>query len=260
MSDPAFGAVVSGNHRGVSAVGEKVVATLALTPQRDLCRGAQTVGDVGVVRVLDTVDRRVPGHVTVGWLLHGVGAEAERGVQLERTFASWSMGVEDCWNLWCPLTVYSSNNSPHGSSSASPAGELPLLPVLLSPLTTAGPAPLGGVEVLLAAKGSTHVNSKVSVALLHGVCIWFTEAAIGSEQEATVAVTTEQFWLRFRVVVLGVISGGPQAVWGAGVLCCLSQDRLRLHVQGGGVTEQLKPGREEGNIRDVTKRFTFSLL
>ena len=205
MSDPAFGAVVSGNHRGVSAVGEKVVATLALTPQRDL---------VGVVRVMDTVDRRVPGHVTVGWLLHGVGAEAEGGVQLERTFASWRscMGVEDCWNLWCPLTVYSSNNSPHGSSSASPAGKLPLLPVLLSPLTTAGPAPLGGVEVLWAAEGSAHVKSKVCVALLHGVCVWFTEAAIGSEQEAAVAVTTEQFWLRFRVVVLGVISGGPQAV------------------------------------------------
>lgn len=77
-------------------------------------------------------------------------------------------------------------------------------------------------------------------------------------------VTTEQFWigadvgfwLWIRVNVLGVSSGGPGTVWWAGLLVCLSDGCLRLwlvwvcglSVQGGGITEQLKPGREEGQL------------
>lgn len=65
------------------------------------------------------------------------------------------------------------------------------------------------------------------------------------------------FWFWVRVHGLGVSCGGPEAVWWADLLVRLSDDCLRLWlvwvcgqcVQGGGVTEQLKPGREEGLLR-----------
>lgn len=124
-----------------------------------------------------TVDCRVPGRLTVVWLLQD-GAVTERGVQLERT-------VQPCWS---PLIIYSFNNSPCCSSSASPARKLHLLSVLLFPWIAAGPAPL---EVnIWAAKGGTQVESEICVAVLHHR-VWFTEAAISSQQEAGVVVTTE---------------------------------------------------------------------
>lgn len=201
-----------------------------------------------------TVDRGERGHLTAGWLLVD-GAETEHGVQLERT-------VELCWSPLCPHIFCSFNNSPRCSSSASAARKHHLLSasVFLFPWITAGPA---SREVnIWAAKGRTQVESEICVAILHHrVWVWFTEAAISSEQEAGV-VTTEKFWMRVdggfwlwvRVHVLRGSSGGPGAVWWTGLLVCVSDKCLRLRlvrlcgqcVQGGGVTEQLKPGREEG--------------
>lgn len=223
---------------------------MTTTPQHDLCRRAQTGGNVVAIWM---VDCRVRGHATVGRLLQD-GAASEHGVQLERT-------VELCLSALRPLIVYSLNNSPRCSGSASPARtlHLPSASVLLFPWVTAGPAPLD-VSIWVA-KGRTQIESEICVAILRHR-VWVTEGAISSEQEAGVVVTTEQFrmgvaegfWLWLRAHVLRVSSGSPDAVWWAGLMVCLSDDRLRRWlvwvcggcVEGGGVTEKLKPEREEG--------------
>lgn len=141
-----------------------------------------------------TVDCRVSGGLTVGWLLQDV-AGTECGVQLERAVqldSAASVDAEVRRSSPCPLIVCSPDDSPHCSGSASPARKRHLLSaaILLSPWVTAGPAPLEGD--IRAAKGGTQVESEICVSLRrHRVWVRFTEAAIGSEQEAGVGVTTE---------------------------------------------------------------------
>lgn len=210
-----------------SAAGETLVTTL--TP-RDIWRWTRTEADAIEI----SVDYRLWGHWTIGWILQN-GAAAERRVQFERTVCAQIRGVLVWGGPWSPVIVHSSNSSP--CSSVTPHRKLFLLCQQIISVN---------VNVWVA-KRAIKVKSKV-----WGVGVRFTEGALGSRgfmKEAGV-FAAKRLWMQ-RVEEFTLIKVDVRGLWKVCSLVCLSNDRLWLfgirsiRVQRGDVTEQLETRRKQ---------------